>query len=350
MRIIHIGNLGNLAYNIVKFLRRRGIEADLLVRKGDEPTADPAFEDPKIVKNPPPWLVYWKRRHPLSMVGLVPKVLRYDIIQGYCGAPIYLQFIPKKYIAYSMGSDMRELAFEKRVWGKLMKRAYKKARVVIFSNPDQLDAIERLELKNTKFIPFIVDTERYKPGKPKIDFGYKLVIFHPPRLDWRMKGNDVFLRAFAKFAKEREDVLLILVDWGIDRGRTKALAKKLGINGSIKFVQVMEKRELIDFYNSVDIVADQFVLGSVGLLATEAMACGKPIIAYFLEEHFKKCYKELPPILNGKSEEAILKNLLNLTSSKAKCRLIGKKSREWAMRHHHWKKVTKKMEEIYESL
>ena len=48
-------------------------------------------------------------------------------------------------------------------------------------------------------------------------------VFHPTRHDWKDKGNDIFLRAFVRFAKENKNVHLITINHGIDSERSMEL-------------------------------------------------------------------------------------------------------------------------------
>ncbi len=347
MRILHIGNTGNLAYELVKFSRRAGLEADLLIREGSEWTADPAREDPELRESRPPWLIYWKRRTPLSMLGLLPKFRGYDVVQAYSGAPAYVQFLGKPYIAYSTGYDLRTLALQSTLGGTLMRRAYVNARVVIFSNPDQLDAIRRLGLRNTRFLPFIIDTDKYAPGAKKAESG-PFVIFHPSRLDWKIKGNDVFIRAFAKFAGKRKDAKLVIVDWGADAEKTSGLIRELGIEGRVEKLPLMGKPELVEQYRRADLVLDQLVVGSLGLLANEAMACGKPVVSAINEADFRECYPELPPVINAGREDEILEAMLELEGDRKKLESLGRRSREWVEKYAHWKAVVSALAGLYE--
>lgn len=348
MKVVHIGNIGNFAYNIVKYLRRTGIEADVVVRRGAEPTADPTNEDPGIRTNPPSWLIYWEK-NPTGYVRLTKTLMEYDLIQGYAGAPMFLQFLPKPYVAHSTGYDMRVLALQKTVTGRLMKRAYEKAKVVFFSNPDQLDAIDELGLKEIQFIPFIVDIEKYAPKK-KPKSPHPLLLFHPSRLDWKIKGNDIFLRAYAKFVKQKKNArgtMLLLVDWGVDKEKTKELIKREGIEENVRFLPQMDKNKIADYYHKVDVVVDQFILGSYGLAGLEAMACGKAVLGYVLPKHFRRCYGGLPPIINAKEEHTIHNKLVDIAERRIDLAIVGKKSREWVMEHHAPEKVIAKIVKQY---
>jgi glycosyltransferase involved in cell wall biosynthesis len=124
-----------------------------------------------------------------------------------------------------------------------------------------------------------------------------------------------------------------MCEWGPDLYETKALVKKLDIEKSVMWLPLMSKPRLIKWYNLSTVVADQFILGSYGTTAPEAMACGKPVIMYLSEKHNLRAFGELPPVLNAKKKDDILKNMLMCTDSKFRSS-IGRLSREWVEKHH----------------
>src|SRR5437867_7691925 len=71
MKILHVGNIANNAYNNAKFLRRKGVEADVLCYDYTHVMAQPEWEDAKFEEQPdefhPRWDQYdlhgFKRPH-----------------------------------------------------------------------------------------------------------------------------------------------------------------------------------------------------------------------------------------------------------------------------------------------
>ena len=353
MRIIHIGNLANFPYRQVKALRRKGVDADLLIPRIHNLTEDPRFEDPESFKfGFPSWIRFWDNRHPLRKLRLMRILRQYDFLHAYTEFPIAAMFSSKPYIAQSTGSDLRELAVQNTWKGFLLRLAYRRSKMLLFGNPDQLTVIKKLRLKKTFFSPSPIDTDKYSPRKEALrdKFSCEVLIFHPSALEWRLKGNDLFLRAYARLVEEVKDVFLLLSDRGVDRERTKNLLSQLGISQHVEFLPLLAQRELIKYYNASDIVIDQFLIGSIGSIALEAMSCSKPVFACISEERFRLYYPELPPIVNTRTENQIFTKLYELATDDVERRKIGEKSRNWVLNYHDSGKVAEKLVQIYKAV
>jgi len=171
-------------------------------------------------------------------------------------------------------------------------------------------------------------------------------VFHPSRQQWNEKGNWMLVEAFKRFHKEYSDSVLVLVDWSLDRKRTRAYVKKLGLEKSVIYLGLMSKPRLIKWYNQSTVVADQFILGSYGTTAPEAMACAKPVIMYLSRRHMLQTFGEMPPVLNARTSEDIYQQLM-LCTDKTFLKKQGDLSRRWTIEQHGSKVVGEKHLEIY---
>src|SRR5438093_7602548 len=60
MKILHVGNIANNAYNNAKFLRRKGVEADVLCYDYTHVMAQPEWEDAKFEEQPDEFAPRWQ--------------------------------------------------------------------------------------------------------------------------------------------------------------------------------------------------------------------------------------------------------------------------------------------------
>jgi len=368
MKILHTGNLCNNSYKLAKFQRRFGLDADLLLAGSQIGTGDdPAWEDPEYKNRYPTWIKIYgsksyqntlsKLSNTMSHIKLGRKIVgqkNYDIIHAQCTEPIFAQFFGCKIlISHCLGSDLREVATSNSILGFLLRNAYKKSKIIYFNNIDHSYYLDQLGLK-AQFLPNPLDLDRIYPKKVTNFLGkLRFTILHPTNLDWTYignersstKGNDRLIRAFARFVKVNPNSLLIMLKSGVDYKATKALVSDLNISENIKFLDRMEKKDLIEMLNSVNLVADQFDVGAFGGVALEAMACGTPVLTYLKENLARQCYERLPPIYNCSSEKEIFEALLRAADDNLS--MIGEESREWIENFHDWRIVVERVVERY---
>ena len=108
----------------------------------------------------PPWIYFfevnktgWKRR--------VLKVLRdkkYDLIQGQSELLIFAYLSRRPYIAQAIGTDLREKAFTNSLHGILLRRAFKKAKLLFFTAPIDTKFLAELKINTKIYVPLMWDT------------------------------------------------------------------------------------------------------------------------------------------------------------------------------------------------
>lgn len=375
--------MANDGYSVAKELRKMGENVDLAINLSDFGMALPEWEDGdfqkeidpyKINKNDlqnswkrPKWIIYFDFKNNLgkkhffekiiSRIKLLKLIRQYDAIEAHVPFSIYTQFSGKPYASYEAGW-IRYFPFQEGFRNKLARRGYKKAKIIIMTNPDTFeisDNLSYLNQKNICFIPFAIDPEKYKPKK-NVEFRNNFVrpdeilMFSPARQIWKEKGNDKMIRAFAKFQTKFPNAKLIMVSWSLDEANSKNLVKELDIQKNVIWIKPVPKNELIEYYNAADIVLDQFTLGSWGTSTPEAMACGKPVLMYYKKKYIIRAFSEEPPILNSFSEEEIYQNMIYLASDKDIREEFGKKGRDWIMKTHSPRNVALKHLEILNSI
>lgn len=355
MNILHVGNLVNIGYYYVKELREYKINAELLMNKNPGPTDDPLNYDPKLMGEYPEWIKLYNLQNNWKIqIMKLMRNKRYDLIHAYVEAPIFAQFSNKPYIAHVLGSDLRELAFTKTLKGFLLRRAYKKAKVVLFYEPKLLPHLKKLGIKRKIFFPYSPNEVFYPQNKKLEEFKNNFLIFHPTRADWKNKGNDILIEGFAKFVKNNPSAILMIIEHGKnlskDMIRNRELIDELKITNNVKFIEgPLNTTDLALYYNYADIIADQFKLGEGGAIYLEAMACKKPVLINLDQSEQKKVFKEPPPIVSAKNANEI-NECLELLKDPDTRKNIGEKSHEWVKTYLNKDKSIKKLISIYEKI
>ena len=310
--------MANIPYMIAKQIRTTGIDAELLMDENPKPSANPLYLDKSLDGKYPKWIKTFNKKK--SWKKKVLQTMRnnsYDLIHSYVEFPIFAYLSNKPFVAHPQGSDIREMAFSNSFRGILLRRAYRKAKAVIVSSPEQIFLLKKLKLANGILIPISPEYPFFQPENiSRKNFSDKFVIFHPANLDWKNKGNDILIKGFAKAIKQHPNMLLIIVDRGVDSSKTHSLVNSLNIKDKVKFINgPLNYPDLRYYYNTSDVVADQFHLGELGGIARETLCCAKPLLTSFNQEKYKEIFHDLPPISNASTINDVVEQLISLSNS-----------------------------------
>lgn len=166
---------------------------------------------------------------------------------------------------------------------------------------------------------FSIDTEKLCPSLDYLEKKNDVIkILHAPN-HRAIKGTQFFIDAVDDLKKEGYNIELIIIE------------KK-------------PNYEVIDLIKTVDIVADQLIVGWYAMFALEAMALGKPVICYLrsdLENLFifaGLLKKNESPFISCDAFN-IKENLRHYLQNPSKLNELGKKSREYVEKHHSLESV-----------
>jgi phosphatidylinositol alpha-1,6-mannosyltransferase len=132
------------------------------------------------------------------------------------------------------------------------------------------------------------DPERFRPLdalplRERLELGKRPVLLTIARLVPR-KGIDSVLEALAAVRRAVPDLVYVVAGDGPDRERLVELARRLGVDESVRFVGAVEDAELPLWYS----LGDVFVMPSrsdppdvegFGIVYLEAAACERPVVA-----------------------------------------------------------------------
>lgn len=169
--------------------------------------------------------------------------------------------------------------------------------------------------------------------------------FHVSHLDWKVndpgenrnssKGNDRFIRAFAKAVKYGLPARCTLLDRGPDREIAKKLIHDLGVEDNFIWKPHLSRDELIDEYYKADVIVDQFDIGGLGGISIESMSAGKPVMLYIDPACARLLYPNDPPILNCHTEEEIYEQIMKC-ADRSFLENLGNDAREWVYKYHNY--------------
>lgn len=265
---------------------------------------------------------------------------KYNLIQGYSTDPMWpllTGFHP--YTAYEHGT-IREIPFENNAVGRLTALAYKKADAVFITNADNILAAKKLNLTNFVGIPHPIQDIWHKKWQKKQKKHKEIVIFFPSRHDWKIKGNDIAIKGIAQALKKTiKTIKIYFIEWGLEVGKSKALIRKLGFEQNTVWLKPISRKMIGFWMEQSDIVMDQFVLQSMGGIATEAMLSGKPVLLSYNHRINQWLFPEKPPLVCVSTQKEIAHALLELIKKPALRRKLGQQGKDWFYRYHSEEKV-----------
>jgi glycosyltransferase involved in cell wall biosynthesis len=369
IKIAHIFNMANNGWHIVRALRQRGIEADLILQSKMFGMAMPLWEyidetiDPFKLENDkrylksllnkydiPSWVKVWwvgSPKYNLLQVGqLIQDTKKYDLLHLHPFSPIYYSHFNKPFVVHEAGW-IRTLANGMLPFEKMGRLSYANADCVLMTNPDTYPILNKMPHKKSEFIPFVIDPKQYAQFDVPINEDSPL-FFQPSRQNWIIKGNHLLFFAFKKYLMSGGRGKLRCVSWGPDVFRSIKLTKRLGISERVEWVPPYTKPQLIRVYNESSIVFDQFVLGSGGTACYEAMSCGVPV-AIYLNEWNKLCFGEMPPVINVRTVDEIA-NAMSYEYSRKEREIIKRKQLQFINKYNSPRVIAQKVQNLYEEI
>jgi glycosyltransferase involved in cell wall biosynthesis len=127
---------------------------------------------------------------------------------------------------------------------------------------------------------------------------------------------------------------------------TLELLRNAGYLFEYRRIEKMSHEEAMNYYKQADIVIDQVSVGTHGTFAVEAMALGKPVVAYIREDLVSTFPPNLP-IVNA-SPVTLYQQLIPLLTSPLLRHQTGVQSRQYVEERHDISKVIPQLLDIYD--
>jgi glycosyltransferase involved in cell wall biosynthesis len=144
---------------------------------------------------------------------------------------------------------------------------------------------------DTHVIPNIVDLERFKPisTKPQKPT-FKLIITRNLEVIY---GIETAIKAVALAKEQVADLCLEIAGTGPQQKDLQKLVETLGLQQQVKFVGRLDAKQIVEFYQSADVMLNPTTVDNMPNSVLEALACGVPVITTdvggipFIVEHEK---------------------------------------------------------------
>ncbi|MFH1021894.1 MAG: glycosyltransferase [Planctomycetota bacterium] len=305
----------------------------------------------------------------IGYYDLLPKLRQlfshYDLVQGYATDGIFPLLAGFPYVAYEHGT-IRNIPFQESASGRLCAMTYRQANHVCITNADNVVAARKLGLGRFTFVPHPINEEpligstdqRKSYAALHRELNSDFLVFHPARQHWDSqrhpdweKGNDIFIKGFAKFVKEVNcRAVAIFVEWGNTVEKSKGLIRELGITENIVWIQPLNAMGMAKYILSTDLLADQFFLGAFGSTLPRALACGKPAMLRLKVDVHEWCFAEMPPVVNVSNPEEVFSGLVTVFKNKEWVKNTVARGLAWYRRYHSNQVILERLSKIYESI
>ncbi len=202
-----------------------------------------------------------------------------------------------------------------------------------------------------RIIPNGVDTERFNPGVPPLDKFPDNVpkILFLGRLDPR-KGLDHLLAAYPLIKKKNPEAILIVVGTGASIKRHKN-SIPVELRDSVYFEGRVPNHLIPRYYATCDVYVSPATGGEVfGIVLTEAMATGKPVVASDIPGYNEVIEHDVNGLLFNFKNPADIANKVSrvLLDNKLRNRL-SKSGRAFAQKVS-WRNIARQVLDYYDTL
>ncbi|MCH1626279.1 glycosyltransferase family 4 protein [Ferdinandcohnia quinoae] len=174
--------------------------------------------------------------------------------------------------------------------------------------------------KKVHVLPIAIDLSQFEPHYPFIQKERPLILHAPTNPDF--KGTTYIEETIEKLKE----------DYQFDYQR----------------IEKMNHDEVIKLYKDADIIIDQVLCGSYGLLSVESMALGKPVITYIRPDLISAFPNDLP-IVNANPDN-LYEQTRSLLNNPQLRRKLGEKGRQYVEKVHAHDVVVEQLLTIYSNL
>lgn len=111
-------------------------------------------------------------------------------------------------------------------------------------------------------------------------------------------------------------------------------------------IEGMTRSEALEAYRNADIIVDQLVIGTYGMLSIEAMALKKPVVTYIAPKMRERLPSELPIV--SATPDNLYDTLEVLIAEKDYRRSLGEQGLAYVQAYHDYKVLGRYLREVYE--
>lgn len=199
------------------------------------------------------------------------------------------------------------------------------------------------------------DIERFVPVDNRASLRQSLnlptgrrLFFSVRRLVPRM-GLDNLIEAMPAVTAHHPDVLLVIGGDGPEKTRLERLVGERGLQDHVRMVGFIPDAQLPSYFQAADLfVLPTVALEGFGLVTTEALACGVPVLGTNIGATPEiLCPLEPRLIVPGTTAAALSAALRRFLEENWKSALVPERLHEYVCRNYTWDRHVRQTEEVY---
>jgi glycosyltransferase involved in cell wall biosynthesis len=222
-----------------------------------------------------------------------------------------------------------------------------RARVVAVSEPLRQFLVNESKVPKEmiEVVPNGLDLDAYRASKPFAKEGQVPVVGSFGRLE-PVRGFEYFIKAAKIVADAGYKVEFLIVGAGSDESRLRGLVGRLGVSGCVTFrSEPSDYRVRID---SMDIVVTCPVKEGFGMVALEAMGCGRPVIASAVGGIYNLIKDgETGLLVPPRDPDSIAERIIALLRDREEAERLGMRARALVEEKFTMETVGEKIEAVY---
>jgi glycosyltransferase involved in cell wall biosynthesis len=288
-----------------------------------------------------------------SPIALLPVRFLWGPVGGAESAP------PHFWRTFSTRGKLFELARSVARWAgehdPLVRLCARRSRLALATTPETATRLRRLGAPRVRLM-----------GESGIGEDELHALAHTPRsraAPLRMasvgrlvhvKGYHLSLEAFAALHARYPRTSYWLMGDGPERKRLEALASRLGVTGSVRFLGNLTRSEVLDTLSECDALVHPSLHDSGGWACLEAMAAGRPVICLDLGGPATQVSEEsgirIPALNPRQTVQGLAEAMLRMASDRGMVERLGREARSRVARCFTWEGKGDQMRRLYETL
>ena len=182
------------------------------------------------------------------------------------------------------------------------------------------------------------------------DIKQKFIFLFISRLCFQ-KGLDLLVPAYAKVARQREDVHMVIAgpgENGYDR-KVKQWVLDERIEDRVSLLGMVRGEEKLAIFRDADVFVLPSYMENFGIVVIEAMACGLPVLISNRVSIRNEILDKRAGIVVDCNVEALADAMLFMSENPSLCKDMGKNGKGLS-EEYSWKKASERMVEVYKNI